>query len=325
MSFERDVERHRRELVAHCYRMLGSVDDAEDAVQETYLRAWRAIDDFEGRSSVRVWLYRIATNVCLTALSHHSRRVLPSELTAPADDPDRPVVFAGPETRWLQPLPDALVTSEDDDPAAIAAMRDSIRLALVASLQYLPPRQRAVLILRDVLAFTAPEAAEVLDMSVDAVKSALRRARVRLAEVSPATRPAPEPTEERARELLRRYVDAFENSDAAALEELLRVDAALEMAPVRTWFAGKATCAPYLAARAMESPGDWRMETIRVNGGFGAVSYLRGRRFAVVVLELAEDGIARITLFGDPVLDSAVSKAVSRACATEEGRPRRTG
>ncbi|NUT98937.1 MAG: RNA polymerase subunit sigma-70 [Saccharothrix sp.] len=319
--FEREAERHRRELVAHCYRMLGSVDDAEDVVQETYLRAWRAIDDFEGRSSVRVWLYRIATNACLTALRHHSRRVLPSGLTAPSDDPHRPVVFAGPEVRWLQPLPDALVTSEDDDPAAITAMRDSIRLALVAGLQYLPPRQRAVLILRDVLAFTAPEAAEVLDMSVDAVKSALRRARVRLDEVSPATRPAPEPTEERARELLRRYVEAFENSDAAALERLLRADAALEVVPARTWFAGKATCAPYLAGHAMESPGDWRMEPVRVNGRFGAVSHLRGRRFAVVVLDLAEDGIARITLFGDPVLDSAVS----RACAAAGARPPRTG
>ncbi|MFI9817340.1 RNA polymerase subunit sigma-70 [Saccharothrix variisporea] len=321
MSFGHEAERHRRELVAHCYRMLGSVDDAEDAVQETYLRAWRAIDDFEGRSSLRVWLYRIATNVCLTALSHHSRRVLPSGLTAPSDDPHRQTAFADPEVRWLQPLPDALVTSEDDDPAAITAMRDSIRLALIASLQHLPPRQRAVLVLRDVLAFTAPEVAEVLDMSVDAVKSALRRARVRLAEVSPATRPTPEPTDQRARELLRRYLDAFEQSDAAALEELLRADAALEMVPARTWFAGKTTCAPYLATHAMEEPGDWRMEPLRVNGRLGAVSYLRGRRFALVVLDLAEDGIARITLFGDPVLDTAVS----RACAAAGARPRRTG
>ncbi|MEU7532233.1 RNA polymerase subunit sigma-70 [Saccharothrix sp. NPDC042600] len=319
-DFQREAERHRRELVAHCYRMLGSVDDAEDVVQETYLRAWRALDDFEGRSSLRVWLYRIATNACLTALTHHSRRVLPSGLVEPTADPHRPAVFAGPGVRWLQPLPDALVTSEEDDPAAVAAMRDSIRLALIASLQHLPPRQRAVLLLRDVLAFTAPETAEVLDMTVDAVKSALRRARTRLAEVNPATRPA-EPTEDRARELLRRYLDAFEHSDATALRDLLRADAALEMIPATTWFSGKATCAPYLAAHAMESPGDWEMRPIRVNGGHGAVSHLRGEPFAVVVLALAEDGIARITLFGDPVLDASVR----RACAATAARPRRTG
>jgi RNA polymerase sigma-70 factor (ECF subfamily) len=184
-GFVRRAERYRPELLAHCYRMLGSLVDAEDAVQETYVRAWRGFGAFEARASERTWLYQIATNTCLTALKHHSRRVLPSGLGAPSDDPSAPPASPDHGVRWLQPIPDALVSSEADDPATIVATRDSIRLALIASLQYLPARQRAVLILREVLAWPAAEVAELLDISVPAVKSALQRARARLAEVAP--------------------------------------------------------------------------------------------------------------------------------------------
>jgi len=294
-EFERDLETYRRELIAHCYRMVGSVDDAEDLVQETYLRAWRAQDGFEGRSSLRSWLYRIATNVCLTAVAKRGRRVLPSGLGAPGDDPLAPVAVAGPEVEWLQPIPDALVFS--DDPAAVAVRRDSTRLALIASLQFLPPRQRAVLLLRDVLAWRAAEVAAALDMSVAAVKSALQRARATLARVTPeqvTTPPA------QARAVLERYVKAFENSDAAALERLLTEDAVLEMPGVRTWFSGRATCMPHLVAQALESPGDWRMTPAAANGQPAAVAYLRGEPYAVAVLTPSGPRLARIAVFADP-------------------------
>jgi RNA polymerase sigma-70 factor (ECF subfamily) len=201
-EFVRRTELYRRELLAHCYRMLGSVHEAEDLVQETYLRAWRAYGMFEERSSMRTWLYRIATNACLTALQHRDRRPLPSGLGGPSDDPDAPPAEPRADVRWLEPMPDALVTPESSDPAAIVAARDSLRLALIASLQYLPARQRAVLILRDVLACSAAEVAEMLDTTTAAVKSALQRARARLDEVAPAAEKLTEPTEPAARELL---------------------------------------------------------------------------------------------------------------------------
>src|ERR1700760_4243333 len=177
--------RFRGELLAHCYRMMGSAADAEDLVQETYLRAWRSFGRFEGRSSVRTWLYRIATNACLTALERRGRRPLPSGLGGPAGDPEAPVV-AGPEVPWLRPLPDALLAGEHEDPASVAVSREGIRLAFVAALQYLSARQRAVLIMRDVLQWPAAEVAELLGMTTTAVNSGLRRARAQLAQVLPA-------------------------------------------------------------------------------------------------------------------------------------------
>src|ERR1700753_943532 len=177
-EFVRETEPFRRELLAHCYRMLGSIQDAEDLVQETYLRAWRSSGGFEGRSSVRPWLYQIATNRCLTELARTSRRVLPSGLGEPEPDPGAYPEEAG--VSWLQPAPDALVTPDSADPAAIVAAREGLRLALIASLQYLPPRQRAVLVLRDVLAFPATEVAVMLGTTTESVKSALQRARGRL-------------------------------------------------------------------------------------------------------------------------------------------------
>ncbi|HEX5116232.1 MAG TPA: RNA polymerase subunit sigma-70 [Pseudonocardiaceae bacterium] len=300
MEFDEAVERFRRELLAHCYRMLGSIDDAEDLVQETFLRAWRSYDTFDGRASLRTWLYRIATNACLTALQHHSRRWLPSGLADPTDDPDSPIGVAPADTRWLQPAPTALL----DDPAELAALRHSTRLALIASMQYLPPRQRAVLILRDVLAFPAAEVATVLDTTTAAVKSTLQRARATLRTVAPAHDDVAEPAEPAARAVLDRYMAAFERSDAAAIEQVLREDAVLEMTPCTTWFNGRVTCLPYIVRHALGSPGEWRMTPTTANGQPAALADRRGEQgwspFALAVLSVRDNGIARISLFGEP-------------------------
>src|SRR5271165_4157164 len=217
--------RFRGELLAHCYRMLGSAGEAEDLVQETYLRAWRSFDGFEGRASVRTWLYRIATNVCLTAIERRGRRPLPSGLCGPAQDMEAPLV-AGPEVPWLQPFPGALLAGEGEDPAA--ASRAGIRLAFVAALQYLSARQRAVLILRDVLEWPAAQVADLLGTTTTAVNSGLRRARAQLAQALPAEDELAEPAEPDRRALLDRFAAAIENADASALAELLREDIALE-------------------------------------------------------------------------------------------------
>jgi RNA polymerase sigma factor (sigma-70 family) len=191
--------------------MLGSLHDAEDVVQETYLRAWRSYDEFENRSSVRTWLHRIATNACLTELQHRRRRVLPSGLGGPSDDPHTEPAPTGPAVAWLQPIPDAVVDPATDDPAAVVASRESLRLALVASLQHLPAQQRAVLLLRDVLAFPAAEVAAMLGTTVAAVKSTLQRARATMKDAAPAPDEITEPREPRARELLAQYIAAFES------------------------------------------------------------------------------------------------------------------
>jgi len=296
-EFVRSTEPCRRGLLAHCYRMLGSADEAEDVVQETYLRAWRSYDTFEGRSSVRSWLYRIATNACLTALEQRGRRALPSGLGAPADDPDASPSPAEPGVAWLEPIPDALVTPESADPGAIVAEREWLRLALIASLQYLPPRQRAVLLLREVLGFPAAEVASMLGTSTVAVKSTLQRARARLDEVAPAPERVIEPTGARARELLGQYMAGFENADTTALEKALRADAAIEMVGTRTWFSGRATCLRYLA-HVIGSPGDWRMIPTLANGQPAAAARYRGSAFGLGVLTVTPAGIARITVFG---------------------------
>src|ERR1700731_974630 len=209
----------RGELLAHCYRMLGSAGEAEDLVQETYLRAWRSYDGFEGRSSVRTWLYRIATNACLTAIERRGRRPLPSGLGGPADDPEAPLV-AGPGGAGLQPFPGAPLPPEHQDPAAAAVSRAGIRLAFVAALQYLSARQRAVLILRDVLEWPAAEVADLLGTTTTAVNSGLRRARAQLAQVLPDEDELAEPAGPEARALLDRYAAAIENADASALAAL---------------------------------------------------------------------------------------------------------
>jgi RNA polymerase sigma-70 factor, ECF subfamily len=287
--------------------MLGSADEAEDLVQETYLRAWRSYGDFEGRSSVRTWLYRIATNACLNALEQRGRRALPSGLGGPADDPDAPPSLAGPDVAWLQPIPDASVIPEEADPAAIVTAREGLRLALIASLQYLPGPQRAVLILREVLAFPAAEVAVMLGTTTTAVKSTLQRARARLREVAPAADDVTEPAEPQARALVDRYIAAFQNADPAALQRLLCADATLEATPFRTWFAGCDTCVPFLQAWVLGAPGDWRMLPTRANGQPAAVCYCRDQdgayqAYGIVAFTMAAAGITRINSFGDPAL-----------------------
>jgi RNA polymerase sigma-70 factor, ECF subfamily len=305
-GFAQATEPFRRELVAHCYRMLGSIQDAEDLVQETYLRAWRAYGGFEGRSSVRTWLYQIATNRCLTELTRPGRRILPSGTGDPEPNPDAQLETAT-EVNWLQPAPDALVLTESADPAAVVAARAGLRLALIASWQYLPPRQRAMLILRDVLAFSAAEVAAMLDTSTASVKSGLQRARARLGELALAESQITEPSAPRVRALLDQYIAAFENADAAALEGLLLEDATLEATPLRTWFAGRATCVPFLREHLLGSPGDWRMLPTSANGQPAAAAYTRDpdgtyQPYGICVLTVTSTGIRRISSFGDPGL-----------------------
>jgi RNA polymerase sigma-70 factor (ECF subfamily) len=294
----------RPELLAHCYRMLGSADEAEDLVQETYLRAWRSYDGFEGRSSVRTWLYRIATNACLTAIERRGRRPLPSGLGAPGDDPAAPGA-AAPEVPWLQPLPDVLLAADHDDPAAAAASRAGIRLAMVAALQYLSARQRAVLILRDVLDWPAAEVAVMLGTTTTAVNSGLRRARAQLAQALPDEDDVAEPAEPDRRALLDRFAAAFENADLAALTELLRQDVALEMPPMLTWFAGREDVRRFLASKLFGAPGRFRLVPTMANGQPAFAAYQREpggvyRAHAALVLTVTATGIARIVIFLGP-------------------------
>ena len=248
-DFAQVADPFRRELLAHCYRMLGSVHEAEDLVQETYLRAWRAYPGFDNeRASLRTWLYRIATNACLTALKSRGKRPLPSGLGGPADDPRQPLQRL-PEVPWLEPLPDAMLDPAPDDPAAIVASRAGVRLAFIAALQYLPARQRAVLILRDVLAWRAAEVADLLGTTTAAVNSALQRARAQLAAVAPAEDEVTEPDEAGRRELLDRYMAAFTNGDISRLGQLLAADVVLDMPPYLTWFRGRDAVTGFLAGK----------------------------------------------------------------------------
>ncbi len=323
-DFASRTGRFRGELLAHCYRMLGSAAEAEDLVQETYLRAWRSYAGFEGRSSVRTWLYRIATNVCLTAIERRGRRPLPSGLGGPAEDPEAPLV-AGVDVPWLQPLPGVLLAGDGGDPAAVAVSRAGIRLAFVAALQYLSARQRAVLILRDVLDWPAAEVAELLGMTTTAVNSGLRRARAQLARALPAEDELAEPGEPGRRALLDQFAAALENADASALAELLREDARLEMPPALTWFTGRQTVARFAASHLLAGPGGLRVVAVTANGQPGFAVYQRtpGGRYhahAVLVLTLTGTGIARIVAFQDPGLFGSFGLPLQHQPAALPGR-----
>ncbi|AXB44928.1 RNA polymerase subunit sigma-70 [Amycolatopsis albispora] len=283
-DFERATAALRGELLAHSYRMLGSWHEAEDAVQETYLRGWRAWESFEERSSVRTWLHRIATNVCLNALRDRGRRALPSGISAPTTI-DGPAEVLPPHT-WLEPFP---------------GDRADLRLALIAAMQTLPPAQRAVLLLREVLAFPAAEVAEMMGMSVAAVKSSLQRARARLADVDVEPDDVVEPSSPQARRLLDAYVTAFETANVGVLTTALCADATLELLPNRAWFAGMAECSRVFAG-AVGQPGDWRMDRLVVNGQPAVAVHLHGQPFGVAVLDVRRDGIAGVTVFGDAAL-----------------------
>jgi RNA polymerase sigma-70 factor, ECF subfamily len=309
-EFARLSDAFRPELLAHCYRMLGSVHDAEDQVQETLVRAWRSYGEFEGRASLRTWLYRIATNACLRALENRGRRPLPSGLGGPRDDPAAPPDGPTSEVAWLQPIPDAMFVPEAADPAAAVAARQSMRLALVAALQYLPPRQRAVLLLRDVLRWRAAEVAEMLDTTTAAVNSTLQRARAQLEEVAPAEDDVYEPSDPQQRALLDRYATAFENADVPGLMELLRADAVFEMPPQPMWFAGRERIGRFLATWVLRKPGRFRFVPAAANGQPTLAAYQleddgRYHAHAVQVLTFAGSSIARVVSFNDADLLAA--------------------
>ncbi len=302
-DFVRLTDPMRRELLAHCYRLLGSVHDAEDLVQETYLRAWRSYDRFEGKSSLRTWLYRIATNACLTALESRGRRPLPTGLGAPSADPGDPLIERG-EVAWLEPVPDAMLGGPRDDPASIVASRASVRLALIAALQHLPPRQRAVLVLRDVLQWRAAEVAQVLDTTTAAVNSALQRARAQLDQAALTEDDISEPADADQRELLDRYVRALENKDIAAIVQLFTADAIWEMPPFVGWYQGPQDIGRLIDTACPAGAGELRLLPAAGNGQPAFAMYRLGddghwHAFQLQVLAITRAGIAHVTAFFD--------------------------
>jgi RNA polymerase sigma-70 factor, ECF subfamily len=304
-----ELEQYRGELRGYCYRMLGSAFDADDAVQETLVKAWQALDRFEGRSSIRSWLYRIATNVCLDALRSRERRAQPMDLSMPVPattPPGDPL----PEAVWIEPMPDADVAPPEGDPAQRAVFTETIRLAFVAALQALPPRQRAVLILREVLCWQASEVAELLDTSVASVNSALQRARATLgsSDLTEGDRPirAADELNDADQALLARYVEAFEAYDIASLVTLLHEDASLSMPPIPTWLQGIDDLRDWYLGYGIGCKGS-RLIPIAVNGSpaFGQyrVSPRGGHEpWSIQVLEIADGRISHIHHFLDTAL-----------------------
>jgi RNA polymerase sigma-70 factor, ECF subfamily len=299
-DLERQLEQHRSELTGYCYRMLGSPFEAEDAVQDTFLRAWRAYERFEGRSALRSWLYSIATNVCLDLLNGRQRRALPMDFGGAAE-PDAANLNTLPETTWIQPLPDSMLQSAD--PAEAAVARETIRLAFVAALQHLPPRQRAVLILCEVLRWKSKEVADLLETSVASVNSALQRARATLeASGVSATETASEIDTDQ-RELLSRYVDAFERYDIDALTSLIREDATQSMPPYDMWLRGRDDIFAWWFGPGIGCRGSKLLPTVGANGTVAFGQYKPSETgsgydpWALQVVELGADGIAELTFF----------------------------
>jgi RNA polymerase sigma-70 factor, ECF subfamily len=300
-SFDRLVEPFRPELLAYCYRMLGSAHDAEDLVQDTYLRAWRAREQYDQtRSSLRTWLYRIATNACLTALEVRGRRPLPSGLVA-SSDPLAPLV-RGENVTWLQPLPDALL--EAGDPAGTMIDRSSLRLAFAAALQLLSARQRGALILRDVLSFSASEAAGILGTTVASVNSSLQRARTRLTEAGARQEPVSEPSAAEQRAWVDRYMKAFERADVEGLKRLLTEDVLMEMPPMVNWFTGRFNYGLFMEWVFDRAGTDWYLREVAANGQRGFAAYRRGgggyELHTLQIFTVAADGISRTSVFQDP-------------------------
>jgi RNA polymerase sigma-70 factor (ECF subfamily) len=299
-TWPEDLEQHRRELTGYCYRMLGSVFEAEDAVQETMVRAWRGIDRFEGRSAVRSWLYRIATNVCLDMLRGRQRRARPMDLgpSSTADSARAGSIL--PESTWVLPIPEDRVVAGDADPAELAASRETIRLAFITALQLLPPRQRAVLILREVLRWRALEVAELLETSVASVNSALQRARSTLATRDLGASP-PHAGDAEQQALLARYVDAFERFDIARLVALLHDDAVQSMPPHAMWLRGSVEIGRWLVGPGIECRGS-RLLPTTANGSAAFGQYRpdgRGghRPWALQVIEISGDRISGLHNF----------------------------
>jgi RNA polymerase sigma-70 factor (ECF subfamily) len=303
-ELEQQLEQHRAELTAYCYRMLSSPFEAEDAVQDTFVRAWRSFDRFEGRAALRSWLYRIATNVCLDLLNGRERRARPMDL-GPAWNPDGPIGRTLPEVTWIEPVPDGLVVPAAGDPAEVAVSRETIRLAFVAALQHLPPRQRAVLILCEVLRWKATEVAELLETSVASVNSALQRARATLeASGVSSTDPAP-PMDESQRELLSRYVEAFERYDMDALTSLIQEDATQSMPPYELWLSGRENILRWWVGPGAGCRGSRVIPTVAANGSPAFGQYKPSASgsgydpWALQVLEIADGQIVELTFFLD--------------------------
>jgi RNA polymerase sigma-70 factor, ECF subfamily len=297
-DFSAAAEPYRRELLAHCYRMTGSLHDAEDLVQETFLRAWKAYDRFEGKSSVRTWLHRIATNTCLTALEGRKRRPLPTGLGAPSSDPADELIERA-EVPWLEPLP---------DPSTVVGTRESVRLAFVAALQHLSPRQRAVLVLRDVLQWKAAEVAEAIGASTPAVNSLLQRARSQLEAAGPSSEDqltAPDSAD--AQDRLTRYIAAFEAYDIDRLVEMFTTEAIWEMPPFVGWYQGPQAIAALVQQQCpAHGPGQMRLIPLTANGQPAAAMYMRdGDRhlpFQLHVLDMRDDGVSHVVAFLDTAL-----------------------
>ena len=301
-DLERLLEQHRAELTAYCYRMFGSPFEAEDAVQETLLRAWRGFDRFEGRSALRSWLYRIATNVCLDMVQGTQRRARPMDL-GPARSAETPLAQPLPEATWIQPIPDGRVVSETGDPAAMAEVRDSVRLALIAALQHLPPRQRAVLILREVLRWKASEVAELLETTVASVNSALQRARSTLASARVASTDPVQPMDEAQGALLARYVEAFERYDLDSLTSLLHEDATWSMPPYELWLQTHEDMRKWCLGPGIGCRGS-RLIPTTANGAPAFGQYKPSpseglEPWSLQVLEISEGRIAGISFFLD--------------------------
>jgi RNA polymerase sigma-70 factor (ECF subfamily) len=298
-----EMEQHRIELTGYCYRMLGSAFDAEDAVQETFVRAWRAADRFEGRSSLRTWLYRIATNVCFDHLHARQRRARPMDL-GPATTVAAAELVALPDGRWLEPVADGAVLPSADDPADVAVTRDTIRLAFVAALQHLPPRQRAVLVLREVLQLRAAEVAELLDTSVPSVNSALQRARATMTAAEIASTDTLRPDDADQRALLSRYVEAFERYDMAALKALLHEDATQSMPPYDLWLVGADEIAAWMLGPGAGCAGS-RLLPVAANGSPAFGQYRPAEDgdghtpWALQVVELVDGRIKGLNAFLD--------------------------
>ena len=289
---------HRRELTGYCYRMLGSAFDADDAVQETMVRAWRGLADFEGRSALRSWLYRIATNVCLDQLSGRQRRALPMDLSgSPWQPVEASLAARRPGTAWVEPVLDRQVVAEDADPAEQAVQRESIRLAFVSALQHLPPRQRAVLLLREVLRWRADEVAQLLDTTVASVNSALQRARATMAEVGGEAET--EPLDDVQRALLERYVDAFERYDVEGLVGLLHEDATQHMPPFVMWLRGRTDIGTWMLGPGAKCRGSRVLATL-ANGAPAFAQYRPAaggghEPWALHVLEVRAGQVAHIS------------------------------
>ena len=301
-ELELEIERSRAELTAYAYRMLGSGFEAEDAVQEGFLRAWKSFDRFEGRSSLRSWLYSIVTNVCLDMLGGKERRTRPMDL-APARSADVPLPDPLAENVWVLPIPDGRVVPESGDPSEVLEARESIRLAFIAALQHLPPRQRAVLILREVLRWKASEVAELLDTSVASVNSALQRARATLASVRIDDAETLQPADDDQRALLARYVDAFERYDMESLTSLLREDATWSMPPYEMWLQTHDDIVSWCLGPGIGCRGS-RLIAVEANGMPAFGQYKPGadgglEPWSLQVLEIADGEIVGISFFLD--------------------------